>query len=114
MTFVSERYNVALRWAIRRRMITVGVCLLLVAFANYLAFSGVIGSEFLPHLDEGALWVRGTLAPSTGPDEGIRVANQARIVLCSFPRFRNAQVRWGGQTTGRITPASLTPNILWT
>jgi len=48
MTFVSERYNVALRWAIRRRMITVGVCLLLVAFANYLAFSGVIGSEFLP------------------------------------------------------------------
>jgi cobalt-zinc-cadmium resistance protein CzcA len=85
MTFVSERYNVALRWAIRRRMITAGVCLLLVAFANYLAFSGVIGSEFLPHLDEGALWVRGTLAPSTGPDEGIRVANQARIVLCSFP-----------------------------
>jgi cobalt-zinc-cadmium resistance protein CzcA len=85
MTFVSERYRVALRWAIRRRLITVGVCSLLVAFAGYLAFSGVIGSEFLPHLDEGALWVRGTLAPSTGPDEGIRVANQARIVLCSFP-----------------------------
>src|ERR1022692_748474 len=85
MTYVIERYREALRWAIRRRVITVGVCLLLVAFANYLAFSGVIGSEFLPHLDEGALWVRGTLAPSTGPDEGIRVANQARIVLCSFP-----------------------------
>ena len=85
MTFVSERYRVALRWAIRHRMITVGVCALLVVFANYLAFSGIIGSEFLPHLDEGALWVRGTLAPSTGPDEGIRVANQARIVLCSFP-----------------------------
>jgi cobalt-zinc-cadmium resistance protein CzcA len=61
------------------------VCVLVVVFGNYLAFSGIIGSEFLPHLDEGALWVRGTLAPSTGPDEGIRVANQARIVLCSFP-----------------------------
>ncbi len=47
--------------------------------------AAVIGSEFLPHLDEGALWVRGTLAPSTGPDEGIRIANQARVVLCSFP-----------------------------
>ena len=57
----------------------------MVAIGNYLAFSGAIGSEFLPHLDEGALWVRGTLAPSTGPDEGIRVANQARIMLCSFP-----------------------------
>jgi cobalt-zinc-cadmium resistance protein CzcA len=85
MNFVSERYRVALRWAIRRRLITVGACVLLMLIAAYLAFSGIIGSEFLPHLDEGALWVRGTLAPSTGPDEGIRVANQARIVLCSFP-----------------------------
>jgi cobalt-zinc-cadmium resistance protein CzcA len=46
---------------------------------------GVIGSEFLPHLDEGAIWVRGTLAPSTGPGEGIRVADEARVVLASFP-----------------------------
>ena len=29
----------------------------------FLRFSGVMGSEFLPHLDEGAIWVRGTLAP---------------------------------------------------
>src|SRR5271170_3155701 len=85
MTFVTERYGVGLRWAIRRRVITVGVCVLLLAFGAYLAFGGIIGSEFLPRLDEGALWVRGTLAPSTGPEEGIRVANQARIVLCSFP-----------------------------
>ena len=85
MHFLTEWYRTAVRWTIGHRAITVGVCLLLAAFGNYLAFSGTIGSEFLPHLDEGALWVRGTLAPSTGPDEGIRVANQARIVLCSFP-----------------------------
>ncbi len=85
MVFLIDRYRIAVRWAIRHRAITVGVCLFLVAVGNYLAFSGAIGSEFLPHLDEGALWVRGTLAPSTGPDEGIRVANQARIMLCSFP-----------------------------
>jgi cobalt-zinc-cadmium resistance protein CzcA len=53
--------------------------------AIFLIESGVIGSEFLPHLDEGALWVRGTLAPSVGPTEGIRITNQARVVLCSFP-----------------------------
>ncbi len=85
MGYVSERYRDGLRWAIRWRMTTVGACVLLMVFGAYLAFSGVIGSEFLPHLDEGALWVRGTLAPSTGPDEGIRIANQARVVLCSFP-----------------------------
>src|SRR3984885_11606196 len=85
MTYVIERYRDALRWAIRRRAITVGVCVVMVAIGGYMAFGGAIGSEFLPHLDEGALWARGTLAPSTGPDEGIRVANQARIVLCAFP-----------------------------
>src|SRR5271155_1118327 len=85
MHFVIERYRTAVRLAIRHRWVTVGVCGFMVAVGGYLAFSGIIGSEFLPHLDEGALWVRGTLAPSTGPDEGIRVANQARIVLCSFP-----------------------------
>src|SRR5271166_1741424 len=52
MTFVSERYRNGLRWAIDHRAITVGVCLFMVAIGNYLAFSGTIGSEFLPHLDE--------------------------------------------------------------
>jgi heavy metal efflux system protein len=70
---------------------------------NYLAFSGAIGSEFLPHLDEGALWVRGTLAPSTGPDEGIRVANQARIVLCSFPEVPQCTSQVGRPDDGTDT-----------
>ena len=100
MTFVSQRYRVALRWAIRRRAITVGVCALMVAIGGYLAFGGAIGSEFLPHLDEGALWVRGTLAPSTGPDEGIRVANQARIVLCSFPEVPDCTSQVGRPDDG--------------
>ena len=103
MHFVIERYRVAVRWAIRRRWITVGVCLLLVMIGNYLAFSGIIGSEFLPHLDEGALWIRGTLAPSTGPDEGIRVANQARIILCSFPEVPQCTSQVGRPDDGTDT-----------
>jgi heavy metal efflux system protein len=103
MHFVIERYRIAVRWAIHHRAITVGVCVLLVAFGNYLAFSGIIGSEFLPHLDEGALWVRGTLAPSTGPDEGIRVANQARIVLCSFPEVPQCTSQVGRPDDGTDT-----------
>jgi cobalt-zinc-cadmium resistance protein CzcA len=103
MQFLIERYRVAVRWAIRHRGVTVGVCVLLAAVGNYLAFSGVIGSEFLPHLDEGALWVRGTLAPSTGPDEGIRVANQARIVLCSFPEVPQCTSQVGRPDDGTDT-----------
>jgi cobalt-zinc-cadmium resistance protein CzcA len=103
MTFVIERYRVAVRWAIRHRAITVGVVLVMVAFGTFLAFGGAIGSEFLPHLDEGALWVRGTLAPSTGPDEGIRVANQARIILCSFPEVPQCTSQVGRPDDGTDT-----------
>ena len=103
MLFLIERYRVAVRWAIRHRAITVGVVLIMVAVGNYLAFSGAIGSEFLPHLDEGALWVRGTLAPSTGPDEGIRVANQARIILCSFPEVPQCTSQTGRPDDGTDT-----------
>ncbi|MGA2360060.1 MAG: CusA/CzcA family heavy metal efflux RND transporter [Terriglobales bacterium] len=103
MQFLIERYRTAVRWAIRHRAVTVGVCVLLVVLGNYLAFSGIIGSEFLPHLDEGALWVRGTLAPSTGPDEGIRVANQARVVLCSFPEVPQCTSQVGRPDDGTDT-----------
>jgi cobalt-zinc-cadmium resistance protein CzcA len=103
MDFVIDRYRVALRWAIRHRLITVGVVGILLCFAGYLTFGGAIGSEFLPHLDEGALWVRGTLAPSTGPDEGIRVANQARIMLCAFPEVPQCTSQVGRPDDGTDT-----------
>ncbi|HEX8817525.1 MAG TPA: CusA/CzcA family heavy metal efflux RND transporter [Terriglobales bacterium] len=103
MTFLINRYRVSVRWAIRHRTVTVGVAVLGIALGGFLAFSGAIGSEFLPHLDEGALWVRGTLAPSTGPDEGIRVANQARIVLCSFPEVPQCTSQVGRPDDGTDT-----------
>lgn len=85
MAWLTARYRTAVRWAIEHRYLTVGSAVFLFFCSLYLWFGPVIGSEFLPHLDEGALWVRGTLAPSVGPDESIRVMNQARILLCSFP-----------------------------
>src|SRR5580693_602827 len=103
MVFVIDRYRVAVRWAIRHRAVTVGVVLFMVGVGTYLAFGGAIGSEFLPHLDEGALWVRGTLAPSAGPDEGIRVSNQARIILCSFPEVPQCTSQTGRPDDGTDT-----------
>ena len=85
MTFITTRYRSAVHWAIRHRWITVGIAACALLLSAFLAFSGVIGSEFLPHLDEGAIWVRGTLAPSTGPTESAQVAEKARDILASFP-----------------------------
>ena len=83
MGALTRAYARALTLAIDWRWVTVTVAALALAGTSML--SRVIGSEFLPHLDEGAIWVRGTLAPSTGPTEGIRVANQVRVMLASFP-----------------------------
>jgi heavy metal efflux system protein len=85
MTFLIEHYRRTVHWAVRHRWVTIGGAVVALMISAFLAFSGVIGSEFLPHLDEGAIWVRGTLAPSTGPTESARVAERAREILASFP-----------------------------
>jgi cobalt-zinc-cadmium resistance protein CzcA len=103
LEFLIARYREAVRWAVEHRYVTVGVAAIALAGAIYLTFGGVIGSEFLPHLDEGALWVRGTLAPSTGPSEGIRLSNQARILLCSFPEVPQCTSQVGRPDDGTDT-----------
>jgi cobalt-zinc-cadmium resistance protein CzcA len=85
MTFLTNRYRTSAHWAIRHRLVTVGTSVVILMISMFLAFGGAIGSEFLPHLDEGAIWVRGTLPPSVGPTESARVADKARQILCSFP-----------------------------
>jgi len=66
----------------------------------FLAFSGVIGSEFLPHLDEGAIWVRGTLAPSTGPSAAVSLSGRAREVLANFPEVKQVVSQVGRPDDG--------------
>ena len=85
MVLLTNGYRKTLGQAIRLRWITVLVAIAALVVSGFLAFSGVIGSEFLPHLDEGAIWARGTLAPSMGPTEGTRIMNQARLIFASFP-----------------------------
>jgi cobalt-zinc-cadmium resistance protein CzcA len=103
MTFLRERYRIAVRWAIEHRVVTVGAAAGAFAVAVFLMVSGVIGSEFLPHLDEGAIWARGTLAPSTGPTEGTRLMEQARVILASFPEVKQVVSQVGRPDDGTDT-----------
>ena len=103
MESLKRSYRRAVKWAIVYRLVTVGVAVFGLVVAVYLTLGGVIGSEFLPHLDEGALWVRGTLAPSTGPSEGIRLSNQARVLLCSFPEVPQCTSQVGRPDDGTDT-----------
>ena len=103
MEWLTARYRHAVRWAIEHHWVTVGGAFCALLLALFLGLSGVIGSEFLPHLDEGAIWVRGTLAPSTGPTESLRVMNQARIVLNSFPEVTKVVSQTGRPDDGTDT-----------
>ena len=100
MEFLRTRYRRAAIWAIHHHGFTIGVGVTGLILALYLAFGGVIGSEFLPHLDEGALWVRGSLDQSVGPTDSIRVANEARVLLCSFPEATDCTSQTGRPDDG--------------
>jgi heavy metal efflux system protein len=103
MVYLAARYRDGVTWAVRHRLPVFVSALAIFALSLFLSFSGIIGSEFLPHLDEGAIWVRGTLAPSTGPTEGARIADQGRQVLASFPEVPQVVTQVGRPDDGTDT-----------
>ncbi|HZT39403.1 MAG TPA: CusA/CzcA family heavy metal efflux RND transporter [Bryobacteraceae bacterium] len=104
LEWLTRIYRRQVQWCVRHRWITVGTAFSLLAAAVGLAVAGAVGSEFLPHLDEGAIWVRGTLASSTGPTEGERVANVARRILVSYPEVTQVVSQVGRPDDGTDYP----------
>jgi cobalt-zinc-cadmium resistance protein CzcA len=100
MDFLTARYRHAALWAVESRWIVIGATCAGLVLAIVLTEGGAIGSEFLPHLDEGAIWVRGTLAPSTGPTEGERVMAEARPILANFPEVKDVVSQVGRPDDG--------------
>src|SRR3984957_13346769 len=103
MTWLTNRYRQAVKSAIEHRYVTIGFAGAALLLAFFLGFSGAIGSEFLPHLDEGSIWARGTLAPSTGPTESLRVMNEARLKLAAFPEVLKVISQTGRPDDGTDT-----------
>src|SRR6202790_2580587 len=103
LTYLTERYRRRLRWCLGHRTLTVGAGLATLAASLFLWFSGIIGSEFLPHLDEGAIWVRGTLANSTSLTEGEKFTTNERYVFASFPEVKQVVSEVGRPDDGTDT-----------
>jgi heavy metal efflux system protein len=103
MDFLADSYRRRLRSAIEHRWIVAGVAVASLAGTVYLGFGGVIGAEFLPHLDEGAIWARGTLANSTSLSEGEDFTNKERFVFASFPEVKTVVSEVGRPDDGTDT-----------
>ncbi|MGP8244453.1 MAG: efflux RND transporter permease subunit [Bryobacteraceae bacterium] len=82
--WVRRQYGRVLGWCLRHRLATVSMVLLV--FGSSLLLIPFIGGEFMPHLDEGALWVRATTPYTVSFDEASRLSPQIRNILMSFPQ----------------------------
>ncbi len=82
---VERAYDRLLAACLRRRGLTVTVCVLM--FVASLALLPFIGAEFMPHLDEGSLWIRATMPYTISFEEASKLGPQVREALLSFPQI---------------------------
>ena len=78
------QYARELSWCLDRPKLTMLIAVAI--FAAALALVPYIGGEFMPHLDEGALWVRATMPYTISFEEAAKVTPQIRDILMSYPQ----------------------------
>jgi cobalt-zinc-cadmium resistance protein CzcA len=82
--WMKEKYAKQLDWALDRPKTTMAIATLI--FGASLLLIPFIGGEFMPHLDEGALWVRATMPYTISFEEAGKIAPQIRKILMSYPQ----------------------------
>ncbi len=73
---------------------------LLILFAAALALVPYIGGEFMPHMDEGALWVRATMPYTVSFNEASKISPQIRDILMSYPQVTDVGSELGRPDDG--------------
>ena len=81
---VRDGYGKRLEWCLNKPKLTLFVVTLI--FCGTLLLLPFIGGEFLPHLDEGALWVRATMPYTISFEEAAKFAPQVRDILSKYPQ----------------------------
>ena len=82
--WMKRKYGHQLDWSLGRpKLIMLIACLI---FGATLLLVPFIGGEFMPHLDEGALWVRATMPYTISFEEASKIAPQIRDILSSYPQ----------------------------
>jgi heavy metal efflux system protein len=82
--WMKDKYAKQLDWALARPKLTLLIATLI--FGASLLLVPFIGGEFMPHLDEGALWVRATMPYTISFEEASSIAPRIRDILMSYPQ----------------------------
>ena len=86
-------YARGLDWSLSHRRETVFGSL--AVFVGSILIALALGAEFMPHLDEGALWVRATMPYTISFEESSRIVPQIRSIIRSFPEVTDVTSEHG-------------------
>jgi cobalt-zinc-cadmium resistance protein CzcA len=101
-------YNPALRFALSRRALVVGIELALIA-ATLLLIAPRLGSEFLPALEENNYWIRASMPTTLSLQDGEAATRKMRLVLLRHPEVLTVTSQHGRPDNG--TDASPFSNV---
>ena len=80
---VRRIYTPVLRWSLNNRPVTIAVGLVFLSVSGFLGSR--LGSEFLPTLEEGNLWIRASMPPTLSLEAGMPLVNRMREILLRHP-----------------------------
>ena len=96
--WIKGRYARGLDWCLAHRAATVVASI--IVFVVSLGIAYTRGGEFMPKLDEGALWVRATMPYTISFEESSKIVPQIRAVLASFPEVTDVASEHGRDDAG--------------
>ena len=91
-------YRRLLDWALQARVLPLGTAVIILVLAGIVLAR--MGTEFLPKLDEGSLWVRGFMPQTISPSESDKIAREVRRILSSFPEVTTVVSQLGRPDDG--------------
>ncbi|MFT4101562.1 MAG: CusA/CzcA family heavy metal efflux RND transporter [Burkholderiaceae bacterium] len=86
VTWLKNRYEPLVAWSITHARKVIGIAV--VALVASLALVPKLGSEFLPELNEGSIWIAATLPASVSLDEAVATAHEIRARLREIPEIK--------------------------
>src|SRR6202050_4728879 len=91
-------YTPVLRWSLHNRKVTIAIGILFLGFSLFLGSR--LGSEFLPTLEEGNLWIRATMPPTISLDAGMPIVNKIREIILKHPEVVTVTSQHGRPDNG--------------
>jgi heavy metal efflux system protein len=97
--FLHRIYNPALRFTLNHRALVVGIELAL-SIGTFLLIAPRLGSEFLPHLEEGNFWIRASMPTTLSLEDGEAAARKMREILLRHPEVITVVAQHGRPDDG--------------